>query len=204
MAEPLDSEQKKRLFLVVALLAAVAYFGYGRLYKPQREKVDALQTRLEALKSRNQTARQLTEQNGRSDVERRLTLYRDQLVRVEGLIPSNEELPDLLDAISAEAQRTGVELALIQPAGATAETYYTRRTYQLAVLGHYHEIGAFLTEIASLPRIITPTNLNVTVKSDSVSTGDPTLEAKFAIETYVLPAAPAEGAAVKPDSAHAK
>jgi type IV pilus assembly protein PilO len=204
MAEPLDSEQKKKLLLVVALLAALAYFGYGRLYTPQREKVDALETRLEALKSRNQTARRLTEQNGRSEVERRLTLYRDQLVRVEGLIPSNEELPDLLDAISAEAQRTGVELALIQPAGATAESYYTRRTYQLAVLGHYHEIGAFLTEIASLPRIITPTGLNVTVKSDSASTGDPTLEAKFAIETYVLPVAPVGGAAVKPDSAHAK
>jgi type IV pilus assembly protein PilO len=204
MAEPLDSEQKKRLFLVVAMLAVVAYFGYDRLYKPQSEKVAALETRLEALKSRNQTARRLTEQNGRSEVERRLTLYRDQLVRVEGLIPSNEELPDLLDAISAEAQRTGVELALIQPAGATAESYYTRRTYQLAVLGHYHEIGAFLTEIASLPRIITPTGLNVTVKSDSASTGDPTLEAKFAIETYVLPVAPVGGAAVKPDSAHAK
>lgn len=204
MAEPLDSEQKKRLFLVVAMLAVVAYFGYDRLYKPQSEKVAALETRLEALKSRNQTARRLTEQNGRSEVERRLTLHRDQLARVEGLIPSNEELPDLLDAISAEAQRTGVELALIQPAGATAESYYTRRTYQLAVLGHYHEIGAFLTEIASLPRIITPTSLNVTVKSDSLSAGDPTLEAKFAIETYVLPVAPVGGVAVKPDSANAK
>jgi type IV pilus assembly protein PilO len=166
--------------------------------------VVALETRLEALKSRNQTARRLTEQNGRTEVERRLTLYRDQLVRVEGLIPSNEELPDLLDAISAEAQRTGVELSLIQPAGATAESYYTRRTYQLAVLGHYHEIGAFLTEIASLPRIITPTSLNVTVKSDSASTGDPTLEATFAIETYVLPVTPVGAAAVKPDSANAK
>jgi type IV pilus assembly protein PilO len=204
MAEPLDSEQKKRLFLVVAMLAVVAYFGYDRLYKPQSEKVAALETRLEALKSRNQTARRLTEENGRTEVERRLTLYRDQLVRVEGLIPSNEELPDLLDAISAEAQRTGVELALIQPAGATAESYYTRRTYQLAVLGHYHEIGAFLTEIASLPRIITPTSLNVTVKSDSVSTSDPTLEATFAIETYVLPVAQIGAAAVEPDRANAK
>jgi type IV pilus assembly protein PilO len=204
MAEPLDSEQKKRLLLVVVMLAAVAYFAYDRLYKPQSEKVVALETRLEALKSRNQTARRLTEQNGRTEVERRLTLYRDQLVRVEGLIPSNEELPDLLDAISAEAQRTGVELSLIQPAGATAESYYTRRTYQLAVLGHYHEIGAFLTEIASLPRIITPTSLNVTVKSDSASTGDPTLEATFAIETYVLPVTPVGAAAVKPDSANAK
>ncbi len=203
MAEPLDSEQRKRLLLVVALLAVLAYFGYERLYKPKSEEVAALQTRLETLRARNQAARQLTEQNGRSAVERKLVLYRDQLVRVEGLIPSGEEVPDLLDAISAEAQRTGVELALIQPVGATAETYYTRRTYDLAVRGSYHQIGAFLTEIASLPRIITPTNLNLALTSDSVSTADPELEAKFAIETYVLPAPGAEGA-VQPDSVHAK
>ena len=201
MAEPLDSAQKKRLFMVVALLAVLAYLGYDRLYKPRSEEVAALETRLEALQTKNRTARQLMEQNGRSEVERKLALYRDQLVRVEGLIPSGEELPDLLDAISAEAQRTGVELALIQPVGATAEGFYTRRTYDLAVQGQYHQIGAFLTEIASLPRIITPTNLNVTVKSDSLSTGDPELEAKFAVETYVLPAA---GEVIEQDTAHAK
>ena len=44
-------------------------------------------------------------------------LYREQLIQVEGLIPSSEELPDLLDAISVEGQRTGVELVLIQPIG---------------------------------------------------------------------------------------
>ena len=201
MVEPLDSEQKKRLFMVVALLAVLAYLGYDRLYKPRSEEVTALETRLEALQTKNRTARQLMEQNGRSDVERKLALYRDQLVRVEGLIPSGEELPDLLDAISAEAQRTGVELALIQPVGATAEGFYTRRTYDLAVQGQYHQIGAFLTKIASLPRIITPTNLNVTVKSDSMSTGDPELEAKFAVETYVLPAA---GEVIQQDTVHAK
>jgi type IV pilus assembly protein PilO len=203
MAEPLDPEQRKRLLLVVALLAVAAYFGYDRLYKPKSEEVAALETRLEALQARNQAARQLTAQNGRSAVERKLVLYRDQLIRVEGLIPSGEEVPDLLDAISAEAQRTGVELALIQPVGATAEGYYTRRTYDLAVRGSYHQIGAFLTEIASLPRIITPTNLNLALTSDSVSTADPELEAKFAIETYVLPAQGAGGAG-QPDSVHAE
>jgi type IV pilus assembly protein PilO len=204
MAEPLDPEVKKRLLMVVGLLVVLAYFGYDRLYKPRSAEVASLETRVEALQTQNRTARVLIEQNGRSAVERRLAGYRDQLVQVEGLIPSGEELPELLDAISAEAQRTGVELSLIQPVGATAEGYYTRRTYELAVLGSYHEIGAFLTEIASLPRIVTPTNLNVTVQGDSVAGADPRLEAKFAIETYVLPGASAEVEAVVPDSANAK
>ena len=99
------------------------------------------------------------------------------------MIPSDEELPNLLDAISAEAQRTGVELTLIQPVGATEEQYYTRRVYDMAVTGGYHQIGEFLTRVASLPRIITPIDLTLRRRGEQGSQ----LEAGFRIETYVLP-----------------
>ena len=145
---------------------------------------------METLQLQNQTARILIERDGEAEVERRLELYRGQLVRVEGLIPSSEELPELLDAISIEAQRAGVELSLIQPAEAVAEDYYTRRVYSLGVLGSYHEIGRFLTRVASLPRIITPANLSIVLREETTRTGDPLLEAMFTIETYVLPSFP--------------
>lgn len=183
MAE--SSERRNIMILGVLLVGGLGYFGYNLVYKPRSEETQLIQARLERLEAQNRTARQLTAQEGRSEVERRLALYREQLVRVEGLIPSSEELPDLLDAISAEAQRTGVDLALIQPVGASAEQFYTRRTYELAVHGSFHQIGEFLTEIASLRRIITPINLNVVVREGE--TESPQLEAKFAIETYVLP-----------------
>ena len=175
------------MLLAALLVGAVGYGTYTYVYVPRSAEVAELESRLERLEAQNATARQLTAREGRSEVERQLGLYREQLVQVEGLIPSSEELPDLLDAISAEAQRTGVELALIQPVGASAEQFYTRRTYDLAVRGAYHEIGEFLTEIASLRRIVTPINLSVTVMDATPGRGEPQLEAKFAIETYVLP-----------------
>jgi type IV pilus assembly protein PilO len=189
MAQPLDPELKKRLLLGLIVVLGGGYFGYTKVYQPRAEAVAALEQHVEQLRGKNRTARALTQQQGRSEVEHRLASYRDQLGRVEGLIPSSEELPDLLDAISAQAQRNGVELSLIQPVGATQEKYYTRRTYDLAVLGSYHQVGAFLAQIASLPRIVTPAALNVTVKNDSTvdRSGGPELEAKFSIETYVLP-----------------
>ena len=156
-----------------------------------------MEDRLEALEAQNRTAQILIEQGGEVAVEERLTEYRDQLVRVEGLIPSAEELPDLLDAISTEARRTGVDLSLIQPTGAEVAEFYTRSTYDLAVIGSYHQIADFLTRVGSLPRIITPIGLNVTVQEGELRNGNPRLEARFAIETYVLPAPgeqmPAEG-----------
>ena len=186
---PMDPQQRQKLLLGLLLLGGLGYGGYTYVYTPRAAAVAATEERLERLESKNRAARRLVQDEGRDEVERKLALYRQQLDEVEGLIPSSEELPDLLDAISAEAQRTGVELALIQPVGAEAETFYTRRTYDLAVLGSYHQIAEFLTEIGSLPRIITPINLNMTVTGDAEPGASPRLEAKFSIETYVLPSA---------------
>lgn len=186
----MDPQQKKKLFLGLVLVAGLGYLAYSYVYQPRAEANAQLEERLEALELKNRTARALMESEGRSAVERRLALYREQLQRVEGLIPSSEELPDLLDAISAEAQRTGVELALIQPVGASAEAFYTRRTYDLAVRGTYHEIASFLAEIGSLPRIVTPMNLRMTVDQEPEGNESPELEARFSIETYVLPSMP--------------
>lgn len=183
----MEPQQRNKLLVGIALAGGLLYLGNSYLYSPRATAVAQMEERLDSLEAKNQLARALMETEGRSEVERKLALYREQLTRVEGLIPSSEELPDLLDAIAMEAQRTGVELALIQPVGATAEAFYTRRTYDLAVRGTFHEIAAFLTEIGSLPRIITPINLRMAVTEQPEEDVSPELVARFSIETYVLP-----------------
>ena len=187
VALPSDPHARQKLMLGLLVVLGLGYFGYQYVYSPRAAEVRVLQERLETLEMQNDAARALTRGPGTEDVEEQLALYRDQLVTVEGLIPLSEELPDLLDAISAEAQRTGVELSLIQPVGATDEGFYTRRIYDVAVLGAYHDIGEFLTRVASLPRIITPINLVLTTRPEEMRDGRPQLEARFSIETYVLP-----------------
>jgi type IV pilus assembly protein PilO len=187
MAQSMDPQKRNKILIGLLLIGGLTYLAYDYVYRPRAEAVSALETRLVTLELQNRTARALTAQNGTDEVERRVGLHREQLRRVEGLIPSSEELPDLLDAISAEARRAGVELARIQPMGATAEQFYTRRTYEIGVYGSYHQIGEFLSQVGSLPRIITPINLNLAVRGEQTTTGNPQLEARFSIETYVLP-----------------
>jgi type IV pilus assembly protein PilO len=185
------SDLRKKIFLGAALVCGLGYAGHEYAYKPRADELDTLERRVESLEQRNRTARKLSDAASQADVERRLAAYRDQLALVEKLVPSSEELPDLLDAISAEAQRTGVDLTLIQPTGAVAEEYYTRRSYDLAVHGTYHQIGEFLTRISSLPRIVTPISFNVAAaRGPDAEAREPKLEAKFAIETYVIPTTP--------------
>jgi type IV pilus assembly protein PilO len=192
---PLDAKTRKNLLYGTLLLVVVAGAFYLKVYTPRTEANAALETDLARIQANNSRARGLT--RGATSPEEALALFRRQLAVVEGLIPSTEELPDLLDAISAEAQRSGVEISLIQPVSATEERYYTRRVYDMAVLGHYQEIGEFLTRVASLPRVVTPTDLRLAPKDaqqpgavPGPGEGAPQLEARFSIETYVIPSAP--------------
>jgi Tfp pilus assembly protein PilO len=187
MALPSDSATRQKVLLAVMLIGGLGYVTYEYLHTPRATEVAALEERLESLQLKNQAARALTHGEGVADVERQLAMYREQLIAVEGLIPLSEEVPDLLDAISAEAQRTGIDLTLLQPTGATDEGFYTRRTYDLAVVGAYHDIGYFLGRIGSLPRIITPIGLNLQPRQDVGRDGSARVEARFSIETYVLP-----------------
>ena len=195
--QPLDPGTRKNLTYGTVLLVLVAGFFYLKVYTPRKASIETLETELARIETSNMAARGLT--RGASSPEEALELYRRQLAVVEGLIPSTEELPDLLDAISAQAQQTGVEISLIQPVSATQERYYTRRVYDMAVQGRYQDIGEFLTRVASLPRVVTPTDLRLAplggarpgaAAAPAAGEGPPKLEARFSIETYVIPTAP--------------
>jgi type IV pilus assembly protein PilO len=187
---PSDPDTKKKFLLGAVMVLLVAYAGWEYLLSPRWAEAEQVEQRQEALELQNRAARGLAARDGDTQVETRLAAYRAQLERVEGLIPTSEELPNLLDLIAIEAGRAGVELSLIQPVSATEEEFYTRRVYDVAVLGAYHDIGDFLTRVGSLPRIITPTDLRLTPQSgreEGEGRDDARLEARFSIETYVLP-----------------
>jgi len=57
------------------------------------------------------------------------------------------------------------------------------------VVGEYHDVGRFLTAVASLPRIITPTDMELdqfTGAPPSPDIQNPVV-ARFRIQTYVIP-----------------
>jgi type IV pilus assembly protein PilO len=195
----MDPQTRKNLMIGAVALLGLGYGFYSYVYTPRTAEVATLTARLDTLDTKNAAARAMTQGVG-NDPEGTLAAYRRQLEAVEGLIPSGEELPDLLDAISVEAQRAGVEISLIQPSGATEESYYIRREYDMAVIGRYHDIGEFLTRVASLGRIVTPKNLTLSPVAVTPRAGVPApsasapvrLEARFSIETYVIPSASTE------------
>src|SRR5207253_2514540 len=85
------------------------------------------------------------------------------------------------------ATPTGQEIE----AGPPFDTY----RYRLEIIGHYDQLGEFLSDIASLPRIIVPQDVVLKAAAGQAQKllGDTLgalLEAQFGIRTFVKAAAP--------------
>lgn len=147
-----------------------------------------MEARLEQLEDQNRSAQILATRGG-EQLQERLALYERHVARMEQLIPRREEVPRLLNDMSAESRRTGVDIALLRPQPSTTGEFYTQQSYEMEVVGEYHNVGRFLSSVASLSRIITPVDLEL-----SEFTGDATVIeaespvlARFRIRTYIVP-----------------
>lgn len=176
-------DQKKLLIGLVPLLLLFGYWYF--LHGGRQEAILEAETRLENLERNNNTARVIASQGSVEDLEQRLALYQEHITRLEQLIPSGEEVPELLEAIASSAQNTDVELALMRPEEDAAGEYYRRVTYEMGVMGQYHDIARFLTQVGSLARIVTPIDLTLSRANQNETSAQ--LQAAFRIETYVLP-----------------
>ena len=184
--------QRKLLIGLVPLLALAGYWFF--LHDDRVAELQAMETRLEELEMRNSQARMRAPQ-GRQ-LEERLTRFERHIERLEQLVPRDEEVSRLLNQISEQADRIGVNVARFSPASSGVGTHYNRRTFEMTVQGTYHEVARFLTRIGSLPRIVSPTELSLIPYATRPAPGgdEEILEASFLIETYVLqePAEPTE------------
>jgi Tfp pilus assembly protein PilO len=155
------------------------------------DRADSAAAVLDTVRAQIDTANRDLAHESVDDLKRRITAYQAQLSVLRSLVPESRELPDLLDDISQRAKARGVSLssAITPHLGVVGPGSFDTYSYQMSVIGHYHNIGRFLTDVASLRRIIVPTNLSLKLApSDKARIlGDTTamLEATFTVKTYV-------------------
>ena len=165
----------------------------------RKAHVVALQDTLTGILAQTDSAKQELAKGTAEDLRKQLDGHRASLALLRQMVPEMNEVPNLLDAISTRAKIRGVTLSQVVPLPEQAgPAPFSTYTYNLSVLGHYDEIGEFLADIASLPRIIVPQGVSMApAASNSAKVmGDTTgalLEAKFQIRTFVKSAEP-EGA----------
>jgi len=192
--------------LVTVLLGYMLYTGDGMStfgvtgLKSKKDHVQAMQDSLTRLVAETDSVKRDLAKGSVEDLKKRTEAYRGTLDNLRQLVPAGGEVPGLIDAITGRAKMRGVHLASLtpQPVEDGPAPFDTHR-YKISVIGHYDEVGEFLTDIANLRRIIVPLDIRLVAANAATSRalGDTTksmLEAQFMMKTFVKSDGPEGGA----------
>jgi type IV pilus assembly protein PilO len=190
-----ERQQLLGLAIFLAIVGAVAFWMYWRT--PKEAQLAALRVKYDSLQTRVNAAKKDLAAGTVESLRRRVREYEANVRLMRQLVPSGAEVPSLIDDVSARAKRRGVEIAEITPLtpepGQPFETY----RYRLGVVGHYDEVSEFLSDVASLRRIMVPYDVSITraaatsAKAYNDTTGSLT-QATFQLRTFVKQLMPAD------------
>ena len=202
MAIGADKQVPILLILIAATIGYVGYSGTGldavglRGVQQTQDSIVARQKSIDSLVAMTDSAKRLLATGSVEDLRRRLEGYRGSLELLRTLVPDRNEVANLMDEISTRAKIRGVLVANFQPlppepGPAPFETY----KYQYSVVGRYDQLGEFLSDVASLRRIIVPVDLTLgaVAAQNAKALGDSSgalLEARFQIRTFVKTSTP--------------
>ena len=136
---------------------------------------------------------ELEEQTLRQDFEKKafeaanLEAYKAQLVEMEqrfgalvAQLPSETEVPGLLEDITDKGELNGLSIKRIDLLDEQAQTFYVELPIAIEAVGSYHDLGAFISGMAGLPRIVTLHDFEITIDNDVA----PILEMSILAKTY--------------------
>lgn len=83
------------------------------------------------------------------------------VTQLEKQLPSKAEMDALLSDINQAGLGRSLQFELFRPGQVNVKEYYAELPIAVKVTGSYHDIGAFVADVANLSRIVTLNNLAV-------------------------------------------
>lgn len=149
--------------LVILLLA------YLLMFRGKKEELAGLEAQEATLR------KTFEEKQGQAanlePLKQQLAQMEQELQQMLRQLPSKTEMPDLIVDISQTALASGIRNELFQPQPEQAQEFYAEQPIQIRMVGNYHQFGAFMSGVASLPRVVIMTmhNIALTPKDNSGS-----------------------------------
>jgi len=146
-------------FIYLAIVAAVLVAGYYYHIEELQQGLAKVQAQeVELKKDFEKKAFQAAN----------LDAYRRQMVEMEesfgalvSQLPSDTEVPGLLEDITNKGLLNGLEIASIDLQKEQAKEFYVELPIAIQASGSYHDLGAFISGMAGLPRIVTLHDFNI-------------------------------------------
>ncbi len=170
--------------LIGVLIVALAWWFFVRDKTDELKRLEGQETELRTdFKIKQGRAANL------EPLKLQLAQMEQQLQQMLRQLPSKTEMPDLIVDISQTALATGLTNELFKPGSETAKEFYAEKPIALRMVGTYHQFGAFVSGVASLPRVVILTMHNIALKPRNPKEGggirkDIPLELSGTVKTY--------------------
>jgi len=168
--------------LLMAIILGVFYYS---LISGQRDELAGLENTEQGLK------KTFEDKAGRAanlePLKIQLAQMEEMLQQMMRQLPGKTEMPDLIVDISQTALATGIVNELFKPGDETPQEFYAEKPIQLRMVGTYHQFGAFMSGVASLPRVVILTMHDISLKPTQKKDGktvDGSLTLEGTVKTY--------------------
>ena len=170
-----------RVALWMFVILACAVGGWFALWSGQKDELEQLQA--EETKLKDEYKNKLQQAINLDELRKQREQVSQYVLTLEKQLPSKSEMDALLSDINQAGVGRGLDFELFRPGQTNVREYYAELPITVKVSGKYHDLGAFASDIANLPRIVTLNNLNVTTSRS----GNLTLDATAKTYRYLDP-----------------
>lgn len=154
-----------KIFIWAAIITAVLLAGYYN-------HIEGLQSQLAVAQTREVELKEEFEKKAFQAAN--LDAYRRQMEEMQesfgalvSQLPSDTEVPGLLEDITNKGLLNGLEISSIDLQLEKTEEFYVELPISIVATGSYHDLGAFISGMAGLPRIVTLHDFNISANSEN-------------------------------------
>lgn len=151
--------------IVAVIIILLGWWLFVRGQQNELEKLEVQETEL-----RTEFENKQGRASNLEPLKQQLAQMEQQLQQMLRQLPSKTEMPDLIVDISQTALATGIQNELFQPAVETKKEFYAEKPIALRMVGTYHQFGAFVSGVASLPRVVIMTMHDISLQPKDAKT----------------------------------
>ena len=151
--------------IVAVIIILLGWWLFVRGKQDELEKLQGQETEL-----RTEFENKQGRASNLEPLKQQLAQMEQQLQQMLRQLPSKTEMPDLIVDISQTALATGIQNELFQPAVETKKEFYAEKPIALRMVGTYHQFGAFVSGVASLPRVVIMTMHDISLQPKDAKT----------------------------------
>ena len=167
-----------------AMTGLVVLLGWLGLVSLTAEELEAERNREATLKTEYQA--KLAQAINLDELRKQKLQVQEYVTQLERQLPGKAEMDALLSDINQAGLGRGLQFELFRPGQVVVKDYYAELPIAIRVVGKYHDVGAFASDVANLSRIVTLNNVSLAPASKDAQ-GTLTMEATARTFRYLDP-----------------